>query len=104
MWSGSARAKVLAHPSLVIVMAEFLTDPIYSYTSILRRLLFLSFQSNPYYVKPRVTDHQFGIRHYAGEVGVHDVFVRCLVYAGFEVLSFRFQKPRMSLSCVFPHS
>lgn len=36
MWSGSARAKVLAHPSLVIVMAEFLTDPIYSYTSILR--------------------------------------------------------------------
>uniref|UniRef100_A0A674HDB9 Myosin X n=1 Tax=Taeniopygia guttata TaxID=59729 RepID=A0A674HDB9_TAEGU len=38
--------------------------------------------SNPYYVKPRVTDHQFGIRHYAGEVGVHDVFVRCLVYSG----------------------
>uniref|UniRef100_A0A669PQK6 Myosin X n=1 Tax=Phasianus colchicus TaxID=9054 RepID=A0A669PQK6_PHACC len=28
--------------------------------------------SNPYYVKPRVTDHQFGIRHYAGEV-LYDV-------------------------------
>uniref|UniRef100_A0A663MX15 Myosin X n=1 Tax=Athene cunicularia TaxID=194338 RepID=A0A663MX15_ATHCN len=27
--------------------------------------------SNHYYVKPRVTDHQFGIRHYAGEVGVN---------------------------------
>uniref|UniRef100_A0A8B9CX38 Myosin X n=1 Tax=Anser brachyrhynchus TaxID=132585 RepID=A0A8B9CX38_9AVES len=24
--------------------------------------------SNHYYVKPRVTDHQFGIRHYAGEI------------------------------------
>ncbi|XP_054644353.1 unconventional myosin-X isoform X2 [Dunckerocampus dactyliophorus] len=24
--------------------------------------------TNPYYVKPRVTDHQFGIKHYAGEV------------------------------------
>ncbi|XP_019731142.1 unconventional myosin-X [Hippocampus comes] len=24
--------------------------------------------ANPYYVKPRVTDHQFGIKHYAGEV------------------------------------
>nr|XP_009932442.1 PREDICTED: unconventional myosin-X-like [Opisthocomus hoazin] len=28
--------------------------------------------SNQYYVKPRVTDHQFGIRHYAGEV-LYDV-------------------------------
>ncbi|MEQ2294642.1 hypothetical protein AMECASPLE_005991, partial [Ameca splendens] len=28
--------------------------------------------TNPYYVKPRVTDHQFGIRHYAGEV-LYDV-------------------------------
>uniref|UniRef100_A0A8B9CVL9 Myosin X n=1 Tax=Anser brachyrhynchus TaxID=132585 RepID=A0A8B9CVL9_9AVES len=28
--------------------------------------------SNHYYVKPRVTDHQFGIRHYAGEV-LYDV-------------------------------
>ncbi|XP_076018095.1 unconventional myosin-X [Genypterus blacodes] len=28
--------------------------------------------ANPYYVKPRVTDHQFGIRHYAGEV-LYDV-------------------------------
>uniref|UniRef100_A0A8C3VCM9 Myosin X n=1 Tax=Catharus ustulatus TaxID=91951 RepID=A0A8C3VCM9_CATUS len=28
--------------------------------------------SNPYYVKPRVTDHQFGIKHYAGEV-LYDV-------------------------------
>lgn len=85
MWSGSARAKVLAHPSLVIVMAELLT--IYSYTSIIRQLLFLSFQSNPYYVKPRVTDHQFGIKHYAGEVGVHDVFARFLVYSVLEVLN-----------------
>lgn len=25
-------------------------------------------QTNPYYVKPRVADHQFGIKHYAGEV------------------------------------
>uniref|UniRef100_A0A3B3DI23 Myosin X, like 1 n=1 Tax=Oryzias melastigma TaxID=30732 RepID=A0A3B3DI23_ORYME len=24
--------------------------------------------TNPYYVKPRVADHQFGIKHYAGEV------------------------------------
>uniref|UniRef100_H3DGD2 Myosin X, like 3 n=1 Tax=Tetraodon nigroviridis TaxID=99883 RepID=H3DGD2_TETNG len=24
--------------------------------------------ANPYYVKPRVNDHQFGIKHYAGEV------------------------------------
>uniref|UniRef100_A0A8C6PDU8 Myosin X, like 1 n=1 Tax=Nothobranchius furzeri TaxID=105023 RepID=A0A8C6PDU8_NOTFU len=24
--------------------------------------------TNPYYVKPRVVDHQFGIKHYAGEV------------------------------------
>nr|XP_014341456.1 PREDICTED: unconventional myosin-X-like [Latimeria chalumnae] len=24
--------------------------------------------NNPYYVKPRVSDHQFGIKHYAGEV------------------------------------
>ncbi|KAM9803310.1 unconventional myosin-X [Syngnathus typhle] len=24
--------------------------------------------ANPYFVKPRVTDHQFGIKHYAGEV------------------------------------
>lgn len=29
-------------------------------------LLFL--QTNPYYVKPRLADHQFGIKHYAGEV------------------------------------
>uniref|UniRef100_UPI00398E4DB6 unconventional myosin-X-like n=1 Tax=Pristiophorus japonicus TaxID=55135 RepID=UPI00398E4DB6 len=28
--------------------------------------------SNSFYVKPRVTDHQFGIRHYAGEV-MYDV-------------------------------
>ncbi|KAK2839710.1 hypothetical protein Q5P01_013450 [Channa striata] len=28
--------------------------------------------TNPYYVKPRVTDHQFGIKHYAGEV-LYDV-------------------------------
>ncbi|XP_030309911.1 unconventional myosin-X-like isoform X3 [Calypte anna] len=28
--------------------------------------------SNHYYVKPRVTDHQFGIKHYAGEV-LYDV-------------------------------
>uniref|UniRef100_A0A8V5G6P6 Uncharacterized protein n=1 Tax=Melopsittacus undulatus TaxID=13146 RepID=A0A8V5G6P6_MELUD len=28
--------------------------------------------SNHYYIKPRVTDHQFGIRHYAGEV-LYDV-------------------------------
>ncbi|KAF5891520.1 unconventional myosin-X-like, partial [Clarias magur] len=28
--------------------------------------------ANPYYVKPRVTDHQFGINHYAGEV-LYDV-------------------------------
>lgn len=28
----------------------------------------LSPQANPYYVKPRVNDHQFGIKHYAGEV------------------------------------
>uniref|UniRef100_A0A672H515 Myosin X, like 1 n=1 Tax=Salarias fasciatus TaxID=181472 RepID=A0A672H515_SALFA len=28
--------------------------------------------ANPYYVKPRVTDHQFGIKHYAGEV-LYDV-------------------------------
>ncbi|XP_067416441.1 unconventional myosin-X-like [Emydura macquarii macquarii] len=28
--------------------------------------------NNHYYVKPRVTDHQFGIRHYAGEV-LYDV-------------------------------
>ncbi|KAJ8256046.1 hypothetical protein COCON_G00199100 [Conger conger] len=28
--------------------------------------------TNPYYVKPRVADHQFGIRHYAGEV-LYDV-------------------------------
>uniref|UniRef100_W5MT06 Unconventional myosin-X-like n=1 Tax=Lepisosteus oculatus TaxID=7918 RepID=W5MT06_LEPOC len=27
---------------------------------------------NPYYVKPRVADHQFGIKHYAGEV-LYDV-------------------------------
>lgn len=26
------------------------------------------FQTNPYYVKPRLADHQFGIKHYAGEV------------------------------------
>jgi len=25
-------------------------------------------QTNPYYVKPRLADHQFGIKHYAGEV------------------------------------
>lgn len=31
MWSGSARAKVLAHPSLVIVMADFLTDYLFLY-------------------------------------------------------------------------
>lgn len=80
MWSGSATAKVLAHPNIVIVMAEFLTEPICSYTGIIRRLLFLSFQSNHYYVKPRVTDHQFGIRHYAGEVGVHGVSVGCFVF------------------------
>uniref|UniRef100_A0A4W5LL21 Myosin motor domain-containing protein n=1 Tax=Hucho hucho TaxID=62062 RepID=A0A4W5LL21_9TELE len=24
--------------------------------------------TNPYYMKPRVTNHQFGIKHYAGEV------------------------------------
>ncbi|XP_048455251.1 unconventional myosin-X [Rhincodon typus] len=29
-------------------------------------------QCNSFYVKPRVTDHQFGIRHYAGEV-MYDV-------------------------------
>ncbi|KPP69957.1 hypothetical protein Z043_111247, partial [Scleropages formosus] len=29
-------------------------------------------KTNPYYVKPRVTDHQFGIKHYAGEV-LYDV-------------------------------
>ncbi|KAI5106733.1 unconventional myosin-X, partial [Silurus meridionalis] len=28
--------------------------------------------TNPYYIKPRVTDHQFGIKHYAGEV-LYDV-------------------------------
>uniref|UniRef100_A0AAY4BF16 Uncharacterized protein n=1 Tax=Denticeps clupeoides TaxID=299321 RepID=A0AAY4BF16_9TELE len=28
--------------------------------------------ANPYYVKPRVADHQFGIKHYAGEV-LYDV-------------------------------
>ncbi|TNN84477.1 Unconventional myosin-X [Liparis tanakae] len=28
--------------------------------------------TNPFYVKPRVTDHQFGIKHYAGEV-LYDV-------------------------------
>ncbi|XP_068602601.1 unconventional myosin-X [Brachionichthys hirsutus] len=28
--------------------------------------------TNPYYVKPRVNDHQFGIKHYAGEV-LYDV-------------------------------
>ncbi|XP_045081438.1 unconventional myosin-X isoform X1 [Coregonus clupeaformis] len=28
--------------------------------------------TNPYYVKPRLADHQFGIRHYAGEV-LYDV-------------------------------
>ncbi|KAG7466962.1 hypothetical protein MATL_G00148210 [Megalops atlanticus] len=28
--------------------------------------------TNPYYVKPRVVDHQFGIKHYAGEV-LYDV-------------------------------
>ncbi|XP_031648111.1 LOW QUALITY PROTEIN: unconventional myosin-X-like, partial [Oncorhynchus kisutch] len=28
--------------------------------------------NNPYYVKPRLADHQFGIRHYAGEV-LYDV-------------------------------
>lgn len=28
----------------------------------------LSPQTNPCYVKPRVNDHQFGIKHYAGEV------------------------------------
>lgn len=28
-------------------------------------------QTNPYYVKPRVNDHQFGIKHYAGEVITH---------------------------------
>ncbi|XP_008397966.1 unconventional myosin-X isoform X4 [Poecilia reticulata] len=28
--------------------------------------------TNPYYVKPRVADHQFGIKHYAGEV-LYDV-------------------------------
>lgn len=94
MWSGSARAKVLRHPSVVIVMAEFLTERIYSYTGVIRRLLFLSFQSNHYYVKPRVTDHQFGIRHYAGEVGVHGV--RCLVYTGCVVLQFKFQKSGIS--------
>lgn len=100
MWLGSATAKVLAHASTVIVMAKFLTEPIYSHTGIIRRLLFLSFQSNHYYVKPRVTDHQFGIRHYAGEVGVHGVSVRCLVYLGLEVLNFRFQKSRISLRTV----
>lgn len=35
---------------------------------ILKGLFVLSPQTNPYYVKPRVTDHQFGIKHYAGEV------------------------------------
>ncbi|KAK5617011.1 hypothetical protein CRENBAI_016490 [Crenichthys baileyi] len=29
-------------------------------------------KTNPYYVKPRVADHQFGIKHYAGEV-LYDV-------------------------------
>ncbi|KAA8588217.1 hypothetical protein FQN60_001411, partial [Etheostoma spectabile] len=28
--------------------------------------------TNPYYVKPRVADHQFGVKHYAGEV-LYDV-------------------------------
>lgn len=84
-------------------MAEFLTEPIYSHSGFLR-LICLSFQSNHYYVKPRVTDHQFGIRHYAGEVGVHSVFVRCLVYLELEILDFRFRKSRISLSCIFLQS
>ncbi|XP_076858240.1 unconventional myosin-X isoform X2 [Brachyhypopomus gauderio] len=29
--------------------------------------------TNPYYVKPRIADHQFGIKHYAGEV-LYDVW------------------------------
>lgn len=32
-------------------------------------------QTNPYYVKPRLADHQFGIKHYAGEVGFCPVCV-----------------------------
>ena len=35
-------------------------------TCVLFSLCFV--QTNPYYVKPRLADHQFGIKHYAGEV------------------------------------
>lgn len=38
-------------------------------------------------MKPRVTDHQFGIRHYAGEVGVHSVSVRMLA-PGCEIMEY----------------
>ena len=31
-------------------------------------LLILCPQDNPYYVKPKVSNAKFGIRHYAGEV------------------------------------
>ncbi len=44
--------------------------------------VFLSLQTNPYYVKPRVADHQFGIKHYAGEVitSTSSVILACLYY------------------------
>lgn len=41
-------------------------------------------QTNPYYVKPRLADHQFGIKHYAGEVWTPQV----CVYVCFSVLFF----------------
>lgn len=31
-------------------------------------MCYMPSQTNPYYVKPRLADHQFGIKHYAGEV------------------------------------
>lgn len=36
--------------------------------NVLSCIFFHFLQTNPYYVKPRLADHQFGIKHYAGEV------------------------------------
>jgi len=31
---------------------------------------YIFFQPNPFYVKPRVANNKFGIKHYAGEVRI----------------------------------
>jgi len=62
--------------------------------------VFLPLQTNPYYVKPRVADHQFGIKHYAGEVitSTHSVILVLLpvLFVSLE----RFYKVCRKLKCI----